>query len=145
MEYQKSGIKREQLQWSDRFSVGIKELDFQHQRLINMINRLILVSVTNSIHSEIIKSILAEMTTYAQVHFKTEEKLMETYGFPEIKDHKKRHLDFQVKTMDLYEETERGAEQTAEVLLNFLADWWTQHILQEDMAYKEFFIEKGLR
>ncbi|MBA4384693.1 MAG: hypothetical protein C0410_08150 [Anaerolinea sp.] len=145
MEYQKKQSIKEPLQWSNRFSVGIKELDNQHQRLINLINRLILVSATNSIHSEIIKSILEEMTTYAQVHFKTEERLMETYEFPEIKEHKKRHLDFQIKTMDLYEEIEQSTEQTAEVLYNFLADWWSQHILQEDMAYKDFFIDKGLR
>jgi hemerythrin len=135
----------ESIQWSDLFSVGIEELDFQHLKLINLINRLILVSKTNSIHSEIIKSILEEMTTYAQVHFKTEERLMEAYEFPDIKEHKKRHLDFQVKTMDLYEDTERTAEQSADVLLDFLSHWLTHHILQEDMAYKDFFIGKGLR
>jgi hemerythrin-like metal-binding protein len=145
MDYQNSVIKREPLQWSGRFSVGIKELDFQHLKLINLLNRLILVSETNSIHSEIIKSILEEMTTYAQVHFTTEEKLMETYDFPQIKEHKKRHLDFQVKTMDLYEELGKNTEQQAGVLYGFLTDWWTHHILQEDMAYKEFFIDKGLR
>ena len=145
MDYPKNGSSKEPLQWSERFSVGIKELDYQHQKLINLLNRLITVSGTASIHSEIIRSILDEMSTYAHVHFKTEETLMETYGFPEMWEHKKRHLDFQVKTMDVYEETKRSAEENAEDLLNFLTNWWTHHILEEDMAYKDFFIDKGLR
>lgn len=145
MDYQKIGVKRELMQWSGHFSVGVKELDMQHQRLISLINRLILVSETHCIHSEIIKSALDEMTEYAQVHFKAEEKLMEAYDFPLMKEHKKSHLDFQVKTMELFEQKEQSAEQTAEIIFDYLGHWWTQHILQEDMAYKDFFIDKGLR
>ena len=145
MDYQISGYTRTRLQWSGRFSVGINELDMQHQRLISLINRLILVSETRSIHSEIIKSALEDMTEYAQVHFKAEEKLMEAYGFPSLKEHKKSHLDFQVKTMDLYEGKGQSAEQIADDISNYLGNWLTHHILQEDMAYKDFFIDKGLR
>ena len=145
MDDQKSGYTSARLQWGARFSVGIMELDMQHQRLISLINRLVLVSETHSIHSEIIKSALEDMTAYAQVHFKAEEKLMEAYGFPLIKEHKKSHLDFQVKTMDLYERKGQSAEQIAEDISNYLGNWLTHHILQEDMAYKDFFIDKGLR
>jgi len=145
MDHQKYGLEREPLQWSGRFSVGIKELDMQHQRLISLINRLIMVSETHSIHSEIIKSALGEMTEYAQVHFKAEEKLMEAYDFPLLKEHKSSHLDFQVKTMDLYEGKGLSAEQIADDISNYLGNWLTHHILQEDMAYKDFLIDKGLR
>jgi len=145
MDHQKYGLEREPLQWSGRYSVGIKELDMQHQRLISLINRLIMVSETHSIHSEIIKSALGEMTEYAQVHFKAEEKLMEAYGFPLLKEHKSSHLDFQVKTMDLYEGKGLSAEQIADDISNYLGNWLTHHILQEDMAYKDFLIDKGLR
>ncbi len=145
MDHQKIGLEREPLQWGSRFSVGIKELDMQHQGLIRLINRLILVSETHSIHSDIIKSALEEMTAYAQVHFKAEERLMEAYDFPLMKEHKKSHLDFQVKTMDLYEGKGQSAEQIAEDLSNYLGNWLTHHILQEDMAYKAFFSDKGLR
>lgn len=145
MDFQINRLGTQSMQWSDRFSVGNKELDFQHLKLINLLNRLILISATQSIHSEIIKSILDEMTTYAHVHFKTEERLMEAYNYPGMKEHKKQHLDFQVKTIEVYEETEHNAEENAEDLLNYLTNWWTHHILEEDMAYKEFFIDKGLR
>lgn len=144
LDHQKDGHTTDPIQWSGRFSVGINELDMQHQRLISLINRLILVSETHCVHSEVNKSALDEMTAYAQVHFKAEERLMEAYDFPLMKEHKRSHLDFQVKTMELYEGKGQSAEQIADDIRNYLGNWLTHHILQEDMAYKDFFKEKGL-
>ncbi|KHF25181.1 hypothetical protein JV46_05680 [Solemya velum gill symbiont] len=30
------------------------------------------------------------------------------------------------------------------LILEFLVDWWTNHILEEDMKFKPFFQEKGI-
>ncbi|KHF24802.1 hypothetical protein JV46_03280 [Solemya velum gill symbiont] len=31
-----------------------------------------------------------------------------------------------------------------QLVLEFLIDWWTNHILVEDMKYKDFFRDKGV-
>jgi hemerythrin-like metal-binding protein len=87
----------EPVQWTEKFSVGVRELDQQHQQLIKLLNRLISTQGTISVHSETISEILMEMTRYAQTHFKTEERLMETYGYPGLEEQKIQHRDFRKK------------------------------------------------
>ena len=87
----------EPVPWSEKFSVGVRELDQQHQQLIKMLNLLISTQGTTNTHSETISDILTEMTRYAQTHFKTEERLMEAYGYPGLEDQKLQHRDFRKK------------------------------------------------
>jgi len=134
----------EPVQWSEKFSVGVKELDQQHQQLIKLLNRLISAQGTIGTHSETISEILMEMTRYAQVHFKTEERLMEAYGFPGLEEQKIQHRDFRKKTVNFCIATTLGVEQIPDSLLEYLVDWWVHHILEDDMAYRSFFKDKGV-
>ena len=84
------------------------------------------------------------MTRYAQSHFKHEEKLLEAYGFPGLEDQKIKHREFRIKTVDHSTATYLGVEQVPAVLLEYLTDWLVHHILEDDMAYRSFFIEKGI-
>ena len=135
----------EPVQWSEKFSVGVRELDQQHQQLIKLLNRLILAQGTINTHSETISDILMAMTRYAQAHFKSEERLMEAYGFPGLEDQKKEHRDFRKKTVSFSTATFYGVDEIPESLLEYLVDWWVHHILEDDMAYRSFFQEKGVK
>jgi hemerythrin-like metal-binding protein len=134
----------EPFQWTENFSVGVRELDQQHQQLFKLVNRLISAAGTISTHSETISDILMEMTRYAQTHFKTEERLMKVYGYPGLGEQKIQHHDFRKKTTNLAKATTFGVEQIPEALLEYLADWLTHHILEDDMAYRSFFKDKGV-
>jgi hemerythrin len=134
----------EPLQWTENFSVGVRELDQQHQQLFKLVNRLISATGTISTHSETISDILGEMTRYAQTHFTTEERLMEVYGYPGLEEQKKQHRDFRKKTVNFSTATTLGVEQIPEALLKYLNNWLVHHILEDDMAYRSFFREKGV-
>jgi hemerythrin-like metal-binding protein len=133
-----------QVHWSEKFSVGVKEFDQHHQLLIRLLNRTILATGTSTAHAETISGILVEMTRYAREHFKAEEKLMEVYGFPGLEEQKKQHRAFRKKTADFSAAISLGDEQIQDDLLKFLADWFTHHILESDMAYRSFFKEKSV-
>ena len=134
----------EPVQWTEKFSVGVRELDQQHQQLVKLLNRLILAQGTITTHSQTISDILMEMTRYAQTHFTTEERLMEAYGYPGLEDQKLQHCDFRKKTVDFYAATTQGFEQVPEAMLEYLVNWLIHHILEDDMAYRSFFKEKGI-
>jgi hemerythrin len=87
----------EPVQWSEKFSVGVRELDQQHQQLVKLLNILISTQGTINTRSETISDTLMAMTRYAQVHFKTEERLMEAYGYPGLEEQKFQHRDFRKK------------------------------------------------
>ncbi len=128
--------------WSEKFSVGVRELDQQHQQLLQLLNCLISTQGTISVHPEMISEVLMEMTRYAQMHFKTEEKLMEMYGYPGLKKQKIQHRNFRKKIVGFSTATNLGVDQIPEDLLTYLVDWLTHHILEDDMAYRSFFKEK---
>ena len=134
----------EPVQWTEKFSVGVRELDQQHQQLIKMLNRLIATQGTIATHSETISDILMAMTRYAQTHFKTEERLMEAYGYPGLEKQKMQHRDFRKKTVGFSTATTFGINQVPEDLLTYLTNWLVHHILEDDMAYRAFFIDKGV-
>ena len=131
--------------WSEKFSVGVRELDQQHQQLLQLLNRLISTQGTISVHPEMISEVLMEMTRYAQMHFKTEEKLMEIYGYPGLKKQKVQHRNFRKKTVEFSTATNLGIDQIPDALLAYLTKWLTHHILEDDMAYRSFFKEKGVQ
>ena len=135
----------EPVKWSKEFSVGVEELDQQHQQLIKMLNRLLSPREIVDTHSETISEILLAMTRYAQKHFKTEENLMEAYVYPGLEEQKQEHRAYRIKTVDFSTATMLGIYTVPEILLTYLFDWWTHHILDEDMKYKPFFTEKGVR
>ena len=135
----------EAVQWSEKFSVGVRELDEQHQHLIKLLNLLISTQGTANTRSETISDTLMAMTRYAQAHFQAEEKLMEDYGFPGLEEQKIQHRDFRKKTVAFSTATYYGIDQVPEALLEYLVEWWVHHILEDDMAYRSFFKDKGVK
>jgi hemerythrin-like metal-binding protein len=108
-----------------------------------MINRLIGAKEATT-GSEVVSDLITQMTMYAREHFKFEEELMAELGFPLLEQHKQSHIKFRKKVVDLTIAVPLGVPVVPQVILNFLVEWWHNHILHEDMGYKSFFNEKGI-
>ena len=131
------------IEWSEKFSVNIEELDNQHKNLFGMINTLheaIITRKTSKAHEDIIK----DMVQYAQAHFKTEEDYMKRYEYPFFPNHKAEHELFSKKALELQSRMENRGFILPLETLNFLRDWWKEHILSSDKKYSKFFTEHGL-
>ena len=89
------------INWKNEFSVGVKEMDEQHKKLLGMINRLIAEQHTLT-DSKTIAELLTEMTDYAQVHFRAEEYLMAEYGYDRKQQQELQHQAFIDKTISFY-------------------------------------------
>jgi hemerythrin len=133
----------EPILWMEEFSVGVSKMDRQHKKLIGMLNRLINEPGAQT-HSETISDLLSGMISYAREHFRDEEALMAEYGYP-FKEHQmEQHKEFVVKTVDFCSAVELGVDIVPQVMLDYLKDWLVHHILQQDMRYKQFFLERGV-
>jgi hemerythrin len=131
------------INWKNEFSVGVKEMDDQHKKLLGMINRLIAEQKTLT-DPKTIADLLTEMTDYAQVHFRAEEYLMAEYGYDYKNQQEQQHQAFIDKTISFYSASDIGPNILSAALLEYLGTWLVGHILTEDMKYKEFFRSKGL-
>ncbi len=134
----------EPIEWTDSFSVGVALFDEQHRRLIAMLNTMIKNPAAPT-RSETVGDVLTDMTCYAKEHFKSEEALMAEHDYPHLEVHKHQHLGFQDKVARFCLATAEGEATVPRELLAYLRRWWLRHILQEDMAFKPFFRQKGVR
>jgi hemerythrin len=72
--------------WSDELSVGIEEIDDQHKQFIDMINELH-VAMKSGKAASTLPIILTKLSDYAVFHFSYEEKVLQSYNYPEINAH----------------------------------------------------------
>lgn len=129
--------------WSDDFSVGVSELDSQHQKIIALINELNANSEISS-RSEKLHNILGRIIIYAQNHLDYEENLLRENGYPDFENHLRKHQDYKQKVSDFAVDILEYREDLPVKLLDYLNEWWTNHILKEDMQYKAFLAKKGI-
>ena len=133
------------INWTEEYSVGVKELDRQHQNLIAIINRLQALYKDNKFAKTDAEPIFKELFDYADYHFGTEEHYFDLYNYPKKDDHIKIHNLYRQKMNDLKEKYENDPK--AEILFeisNFLNEWWIWHINHTDKEYTQYFNANGL-
>lgn len=123
------------IKWQDDFRIGIDVIDEHHRYLFNLINDLFNV-ISNRHGSHEIARLLKATVAYAKVHFRTEEKMMEHYGFEDLQRHEKQHQAFETKAHELYENLYVNPLVVQFNALFFLRDWLVHHICAEDIKLK---------
>lgn len=131
------------IKWSDDYSVGVKQIDDQHKKLVELINRLF-DAMSLGKGREVMASVFEELRKYTTNHFYTEEKLMVVYGYSEYENHKKKHEDLLNQVNELKSKFDNGDMRITLEVIDFLKAWLINHIQKEDQQYREHFAEKGL-
>lgn len=129
------------MEWESNYSVGIENIDKQHNHLIDLINKLYDAMKAKKTN-EIMEDILRELINYTLIHFKTEEDLFAEFGYPTAVEHTAEHKNF-VETVGKFNQDYLNKRVGVSVkILDFLMDWLKNHILGEDKAYGPFLSEK---
>ena len=136
------------LEWKEEYSVKVKEIDEQHKKLFTLLNETD-ETIHNGEKKEIFIGILNRLSEYAKYHFETEEKYFDKFNYPDSKEHKESHDQYEGKIQEFENKIQELAEEELldfyYEILDFLEDWWVGHILYEDMRYSQFFNEHGLK
>ena len=130
------------LEWSERFSVGVAEIDGQHRELFRQVNRL-LTSCSQGAGKALLPEIFDFLGKYALEHFATEERYMQRYNYPGLAEHQKIHQDFVKTFLDFRKQAEQeGPGVHLLVQVNkVLVEWLQNHILRMDQAMGKFLQE----
>jgi hemerythrin-like metal-binding protein len=131
-------------EWTESMSVGVKELDDHHKKLVGLVNTLF-DAMKEGQGRNVVGKILEELIQYTQYHFSAEETLMKEHGYPGYAIQQAEHQKFVEEVTTVYRKYQAGDIFVSVDTLNFLKDWLMKHILQIDMEYKPFFRNKGIQ
>ena len=134
------------LTWNDKFLVGVKEIDDQHIRLLEMINRFHDMYVAGEAQ-RVLAAAIFDMNTYARNHFETEEKYMDLYRheYPECDAHKEEHWKFFSKAINFLVDFGEGRQaEIPKEILDYLVKWFTEHTTGTDRGLAVLLKGKGI-
>jgi len=132
------------INWNDRYSVKIKEIDEQHKRLIELINN-VYDSFEREEQAEIIGNVIGEMEKYALSHFNTEERYFAQFSYKNSANHIQEHRHFIEKVKDFQNELKKDQKVLSYKVLDFLRNWFNTHVLKTDKKYEFLLRENGLQ
>jgi hemerythrin len=129
--------------WDDSFSVKVAEIDLQHKKLFEIINRLN-DQIQQSSNKEIITTIIKELEDYADYHFSTEEKYIEEFHCSDTDVHLAAHREYTSRIQKYADQYNTSQSLDLKEILRFLVAWWIGHITQMDHKYVQCFVDHGL-
>lgn len=123
------------MEWKDEFSVGIPEIDAQHQTLAGCI-ALLEDAVTSQQRWLAVHSALVRLSDFVRIHFAVEESLMHIHGYPELSRHIDEHRQFAAKLTALQAGSLR-VDVSGEMVA-FIQKWLREHIMTSDKHYAAY-------
>jgi hemerythrin len=120
--------------WKPEFSVGVTEIDSQHKRLLDVINQLHAAMKMGG-RPAVLEEVVNELVGYTRYHFAYEERLLETAGYRELEEHRRKHRAMVAQVEAFREQASVGQATMPLKLMSFLKDWLSRHIMETDQRY----------
>ena len=131
------------LVWSDDYSVNVAEIDEQHKKLLEHVNKLH-AGVEAQIEKQDLHELLVELYDYTAFHFAFEEKLMDRHGMKNVKKHHKEHKLLLKHLKHICDAVSDGKRLTFYSQYDVSNDWLLAHIMDFDKKMGAFLNSKGV-
>lgn len=129
-----------EIKWTERISVGVKQIDDQHKRLIGIANKLIR-AMHNGLAPKMVNHIVRDLREYTVFHFRDEEKLMGDAGYPHLPEHQREHRALTARVKEYQDALYRKQDIKPAEIRDFIKDWLINHILRSDGRLADFMRE----
>ncbi len=127
------------ISWSAELSVGDNSIDEDHQELFSLISELEAADISH----DYINRILDRLKKYTLEHFSKEEEYMSKHQYPELEAHAREHKMF-AEWLETVRSTYARFPQSpfviGDLVNDYLQKWLRNHILQEDMKYRDYMV-----
>ena len=122
----------------------VTEVGAGHEQLRRSLNRL-LFHPEATVNSELVAEELDRLTRYGQTRFAAEEALLARQAYPGLPEHAEEHRRFKRRIAELCCAASAGLEPVPDLLRDFLAEWWSAHVMGADQAAARFVEKSGVR
>jgi hemerythrin-like metal-binding protein len=120
------------LVWDKTLSVGVREIDDDHRKLVDLFNMLN-HSVAEGDAPEYTNAVMEELISCTVWHFRHEERLMLKHGYEGLQDHRAEHDQLIASAKALQEKLAQEGKPVLSEDIQFLEHWLTGHIFGSDM------------
>lgn len=129
-----------EVEWNERFNIGITEIDTAHQQLFEIIGKLIHENEEAEDlekRHQLCHEGIEYLKSYTMKHFAEEEAYMRSINYKDYATHKQHHDNLRDKTLPALEkelEAQNYSEESVQHFLGICIGWLTGHIMAEDYA-----------
>lgn len=125
------------IEWEEKFSVDVPELDAYQKELLEKFNTLIDMK-TNNEEAKAVTNMISDINDFSKMYFAREEKLLRQRKYPDLESHAKSHRQFVRNSISLRREIAEDINNlTMEVILD-IRDWLVDHIETSDTLFVPF-------
>ncbi len=127
------------VRWGEHMSVGVAELDADHERIILALNELV-AAHDRHLPTDDINALFTRLMQVVQAHFAREERAMADCNYDGLAYHLGEHRRIRERLLEIqaHELHAEESEVRAEVR-EFLTNWLYGHVLVDDFAYRGCF------
>lgn len=120
------------LEWHKDFEIGLPAIDFEHQQMISLINKLYEnLSAGSSVEN--VLEFFSEVHANIAAHFALEERMMRDQTYDLYEDHKADHEALLDQINDIMQDYEEGSyADQLDRLSNELKNWFSVHFRDKD-------------
>ena len=123
--------------WKPEYNLGIPIIDEHHRGIVTIINSL---HYGINHHSEKIElaAVIDIVYDYTRIHFRAEEGFFNIIDYPHAGEHHELHMELSLKLSSIGRQSLLEREPLK--LMDFLKEWWINHICHEDLVWKNFLL-----
>jgi hemerythrin len=131
------------LTWSHDCIIGVQAMDDQHGILMDTLNELRRMLVRGTNRRDISLQI-ERLIEFTQMHFLSEEQLLQQQAFPGLDEHRTAHRALLSRLYTALEQVNREEPVHFSSLLEFLPAWYHEHVEEVDQPYGQWLNERGV-
>ena len=124
------------LEWSPAYDTGIGGIDYEHHRLVDMLNEIHELMLKGAEPDEI-AAILADLHALASAHFALEEKIMREQKYPGLAARRDIHYHLLDQVREIMDEYETGSYRVGESLPATLKQWLMEAMGNDTQMFGE--------
>ena len=129
--------------WKEKYRIGVPQIDEQHEELFKRVNDFVTTLRSEGEWNKKINKVnetLNFMKDYVVEHFRDEEQLQESIGYPDAQPHKLLHVNMVNYVVEISEkyENEGYKEELMQQFAGKLLAWLINHVAASDMKIAEY-------
>jgi hemerythrin len=131
------------LRWTTALSIGVPELDAQHEELFGRVDRLLDAMLVHD-RSEAVR-LIGFLERYVEEHFDVEERLMRESGYPDLALHVAEHRAFRADIAELVGSLAADGP-TARLVLRLereVTSWLRDHVYSTDHCLARWLLSRA--